>query len=126
MTRPAVILDVDGTLVDTNYHHALAWEVRDAETEEYAALIDEVRPLPGAIALLEELERRGCRVVLASSAKEAEIGQYVGLLGAQEVPYTTSADVESRGVRRGLPGSRRAVPRSGPSPRTGVIGPRRR
>ena len=23
--RPAVILDVDGTLVDTNYHHALAW-----------------------------------------------------------------------------------------------------
>ena len=26
MTRaPAVILDIDGTLVDTNYHHALAW-----------------------------------------------------------------------------------------------------
>ncbi len=25
MTRPAAILDVDGTLVDTNYHHALAW-----------------------------------------------------------------------------------------------------
>jgi HAD superfamily hydrolase (TIGR01549 family) len=25
MTRPAVILDVDGTLVDTNYHHAIAW-----------------------------------------------------------------------------------------------------
>ena len=25
-THPrAVILDVDGTLVDTNYHHALAW-----------------------------------------------------------------------------------------------------
>lgn len=23
--RPAVILDVDGTLVDTNYHHAVAW-----------------------------------------------------------------------------------------------------
>jgi HAD superfamily hydrolase (TIGR01509 family) len=23
--RPAAILDVDGTLVDTNYHHALAW-----------------------------------------------------------------------------------------------------
>ena len=22
---PAAILDVDGTLVDTNYHHALAW-----------------------------------------------------------------------------------------------------
>ena len=25
MSRPAAILDIDGTLVDTNYHHALAW-----------------------------------------------------------------------------------------------------
>jgi HAD superfamily hydrolase (TIGR01509 family) len=25
MARPAAILDVDGTLVDTNYHHAVAW-----------------------------------------------------------------------------------------------------
>jgi HAD superfamily hydrolase (TIGR01509 family) len=25
LTRPAAILDVDGTLVDTNYHHAIAW-----------------------------------------------------------------------------------------------------
>jgi HAD superfamily hydrolase (TIGR01509 family) len=25
MVRPAAILDIDGTLVDTNYHHALAW-----------------------------------------------------------------------------------------------------
>ncbi len=25
MARAAAILDVDGTLVDTNYHHALAW-----------------------------------------------------------------------------------------------------
>ncbi len=25
MTRPAAILDVDGTLVDTNYQHAIAW-----------------------------------------------------------------------------------------------------
>ncbi len=25
MAPPAAILDVDGTLVDTNYHHALAW-----------------------------------------------------------------------------------------------------
>ena len=25
MTAPAAILDVDGTLVDTNYHHAVAW-----------------------------------------------------------------------------------------------------
>lgn len=25
MAQPAAILDIDGTLVDTNYHHALAW-----------------------------------------------------------------------------------------------------
>jgi HAD superfamily hydrolase (TIGR01509 family) len=25
VTPPAVVLDVDGTLVDTNYHHALTW-----------------------------------------------------------------------------------------------------
>ncbi len=25
MTGPAVILDIDGTLVDSNYHHAIAW-----------------------------------------------------------------------------------------------------
>ncbi len=25
MPQPAAILDIDGTLVDTNYHHALAW-----------------------------------------------------------------------------------------------------
>jgi HAD superfamily hydrolase (TIGR01549 family) len=25
VARPATILDVDGTLVDTNYHHAIAW-----------------------------------------------------------------------------------------------------
>jgi HAD superfamily hydrolase (TIGR01509 family) len=25
VTRPAAILDIDGTLVDTNYHHAVAW-----------------------------------------------------------------------------------------------------
>ena len=25
MSAPAAILDVDGTLVDSNYHHALAW-----------------------------------------------------------------------------------------------------
>ena len=27
MTRPAAILDVDGTLVDNNYQHALAWHL---------------------------------------------------------------------------------------------------
>jgi HAD superfamily hydrolase (TIGR01509 family) len=38
VSRPAAILDIDGTLVDTNYHHAIAW---------YRAFLqsDEVLPL---------------------------------------------------------------------------------
>jgi HAD superfamily hydrolase (TIGR01549 family) len=135
--KPAAILDVDGTLVDTNYHHALAWfralrehgatvplwelhrhmgmggdqlvaavageqvdaehgeDARATEKERYAELIDEVVPLPGAKDLLRTLQERGYRVILASSAKEEEIEHYVELLGADDVPYTTSADVEA-------------------------------
>ena len=131
------ILDVDGTLVDTNYHHALAWyrslrehgctvplwrlhrhmgmggdqlvaavagdefeaahgdAARATEKERYAELIDEVAALEGASELIVALRQRGCDVVLASSAKEEEVGHYVELLGAHDVPYTTSADVDA-------------------------------
>ena len=37
MTPPAAILDIDGTLVDTNYHHAIAW---------YRAFLQSERVLP--------------------------------------------------------------------------------
>ena len=139
MTRPpAAILDVDGTLVDTNYHHAVAWfrafrrldvtlplyrihrhigmggdqlvaalagddfdaehgdEVRSLEGDLYMELIDEVRPLACARELLEELDRRGHPLVLASSAKQHEVDHYLDLLGARELAdgWTTSADVE--------------------------------
>ena len=135
---PVVILDVDGTLVDTNYHHAVAWyrafrrfgetiplarlhrhmgmggdrlvgevagedfdarhgdEVRDAEKEEYAGLIGEVAALEHATELVRALREHGAQVVLASSAKEDEIGHYVELLGlGDEVPATDSSDVET-------------------------------
>jgi HAD superfamily hydrolase (TIGR01509 family) len=135
---PAAILDVDGTLVDTNYHHAIAWyrafrahgitlplyrihrhigmgsdqlvtavagaefdrehgdAVRETESELYMELIDEVRPLAGAHALLEDLKARGHALVLASSAKQHEVDHYLDLLGARELAdaWTTSADVE--------------------------------
>ena len=133
------VLDIDGTLVDTNYQHALAWyrafrrhrivlpvwrihrhigmggdqvvealtderterelgdEIRDAETELYLELIDEVEPMQGARELIEELGRRGHLVVLASSAKQDEVERYLDLLGARELAdaWTTSADVEA-------------------------------
>jgi HAD superfamily hydrolase (TIGR01549 family) len=37
VTPPAAILDIDGTLVDTNYHHAIAW---------YRAFLQSERVLP--------------------------------------------------------------------------------
>ena len=140
MTRPdTAILDIDGTLVDTNYHHALAWyrafrrfdlvipawrlhrhigmggdqmvaavagddveeqhgdELREAWTEEFAPLIDEIAPLPGARELLEEVRRRGYRLVLASSGKPDHTDHYLDLLDARSLAeaWTTSKDVDA-------------------------------
>jgi HAD superfamily hydrolase (TIGR01509 family) len=132
------ILDVDGTLVDTNYQHTIAWhralrahgqtvqmwkvhrhigmggdqivralvgeqveaelgdEIRAAEADAYAELIGEVEPMEGAHELIEELREGGTTVVLASSAKAAEVDHYLDLLDARELVdgWTTSADVE--------------------------------
>jgi HAD superfamily hydrolase (TIGR01509 family) len=137
MSRIA-ILDVDGTLVDTNYHHAIAWfrafrrhfltlqvwrihrhigmggdqlvaalagdgveerlgdSIREAESELYRELIDEVQPMQGSRELITDLREADNAVVLASSAKEWEIEHYLELLGAREIvdAWTTSDDVE--------------------------------
>jgi HAD superfamily hydrolase (TIGR01509 family) len=134
----AAILDVDGTLVDTNYHHTVAWyrafrqqgivlplwrihrhigmggdqlvealagprveqeqgdDIRAAETALYLAFIEEVEPLEGARELIHDLKLRGHAVVLASSAKAAEVDHYLDLLEARDLAdaWTTSADVE--------------------------------
>jgi HAD superfamily hydrolase (TIGR01509 family) len=131
------ILDIDGTLVDTNYHHAVAWyrafraygfvlplwrihrhigmggdqlvaalagegfdrehgdEVRAAEKILYVQLIDEVQPLAGARALIEDLKSGGNVVVLASSAKPEELEHYLTLLDARSLVdgWTDSGDV---------------------------------
>lgn len=133
------ILDVDGTLVDTNYHHTIAWfrafcrhgivlplwrihrhigmggdqvvaaltdertdeecgdDIRASESELYFELIEEVQPMKGSRELIEDLRRRGHTVVLASSAKEAEIDHYLDLLDGRELAnaWTTSDDVQS-------------------------------
>ena len=133
------ILDVDGTLVDTNYQHALAWyrafreheivlpiwrihraigmggdqlvealtdettehtlgdAIRAAESDQYAALIDEVETMAGSRELLALLKERGHAVVLASSAKAEEIDHYLDLLDAREIAdaWTCADDVEA-------------------------------
>ena len=138
MAPPIAVLDVDGTLVDTNYHHAIAWyrafrehgltlpvwrihrhigmggdqlvaavagkrvedrqgdSLRAAETALYADLIGEVQPFADARRLLELLDRRGHRMVLASSGKRDEVDHYLDLLDARDLveAWTTSADVE--------------------------------
>jgi phosphoglycolate phosphatase-like HAD superfamily hydrolase len=135
----AAILDIDGTLVDTNYHHAIAWfrafrgrgitlpmwrihrhigmggdqlvaalvgdeverregdAIREIESRCYMDLIGEVEPLEGARELIVELNQRMDAVVLASSAKDAEVEHYLDLLDARELAdaWTTSADVEA-------------------------------
>lgn len=130
-------MDVDGTLVDTNYQHAIAWHralrdhgyavqaweihrhigmggdqmvasligergeaadgdaIREAEGEAYGDLIGEVQAMQGSTELLRELHEDGAQVILASSAREAEVEHYLDLLEARDLVqgWTTAADV---------------------------------
>ncbi|MDQ5893780.1 MAG: hypothetical protein QG596_41 [Actinomycetota bacterium] len=135
----ALIVDIDGTLVDSNYQHVLAWqrafaafdiaaeawkvhryvgkggdqmvasvagetaeqahgdEIREAESENFQELIDEVRPFEDASGFLNEMHGRGLRLILASSAKGNEVDHYLGLLDATEAihGHTNSSDVDA-------------------------------
>jgi phosphoglycolate phosphatase-like HAD superfamily hydrolase len=139
MKAPTAILDVDGTLVDSNYQHALAWyrafrlhgltipvwrchraigmggdqivpylagegfyaahgdEVRLVEHALYEQMIGEVQAFAGARGLIEDLKARGCKIVLASSAKSADIAHYISLLDVRELAdgWTDSSMVEN-------------------------------
>lgn len=132
------ILDVDGTLVDSNYQHALAWfrafrrldivrpvwrihraigmggdklvpevggdeverahgdELREVWVEEFDRLIGEVQPFDGAHALLEEVKRRGFRLVLASSGKAKHVERFLDLVDGRSLAdaWTTAEDAE--------------------------------
>jgi HAD superfamily hydrolase (TIGR01509 family) len=134
-----VVLDVDGTLVDTVYQHTVLWAqafaevgvdvpmwklhravgmggdrlvtevagqqveeqhgdtVRKLHDERFDEVIDQVRPLPGASALLDELDRRGLNVVLASSGVKSQTERLISIVGGDEKSqgWTSSDDVES-------------------------------
>jgi HAD superfamily hydrolase (TIGR01509 family) len=116
-----VLLDLDGTLVDSNYHHALAWHralrragldvlltelhraiglggdqvvarfaagvevpVHDWQLEEFAPLKAELRPTPGAAALVAGLAQAGATVVYATSGSPADVGDVRAVIGADE------------------------------------------
>ena len=114
MSAKAAILDIDGTLVDTNYHHAIAWHRAFCEHDvilpvwqihrrigmggdqivaELAGervegkLGDAIRDAEKGFygELIVELKDRGHTVVLASSAKEDEVEHYLDLLDARDL-----------------------------------------
>lgn len=133
-----VVLDVDGTLVDSVYTHVEAWmrafrgigvpveawrihraigmggdklvpeiagqrveealgdQVRELHDSEYDDLVAGVQLLPGADALLEELKRRGFRVVLASSGTKTQTEQALEKLNRSDLTddWVSSADVD--------------------------------
>ena len=132
----AVLLDVDGTLVDSNDAHAQAWlevlqrngfpvtfewvreligkggdklvpEVTGLEdgsheakrlAKERSALfsrdyLPQLRPFPGAQALLRRLHERGLTLVVASSANEDELRPLLEVCGALPfIQHRTSSD----------------------------------
>ena len=133
------VFDVDGTLVDSNYQHALAWfrafrrfditlplwqlhrgigmggdnyvahvagddveerygkQLREAWTEEFDEFIGEVQPFAAARPLLQEIKKRGFKLVLASSGKAQHVDVFLDLIGGRDLAdaWTTSDDVES-------------------------------
>lgn len=141
MTTPpdTALLDVDGTLVDSNYHHVVAWRlafaqhgvdvpaarihhavgmggdrlvaavagdevedrsgdgVREAWESAYDAMLDQVRPLPGAADLVRACVDAGLRVVLASSGKARHLDAARRLLDVDEhlAGVTTNDDVDT-------------------------------
>jgi HAD superfamily hydrolase (TIGR01549 family) len=134
MSTPALLFDLDGTLVDSVYQHVLAWhdalhaagielsvwrihrrigmsgglfarqllretsqkldegtfeELRVRHAEAYLRRIDQVRPLPGARALLARLTEIDCRWAIATSGRMESAGPALAMLDVPDgVPIT--------------------------------------
>src|SRR5579875_3504197 len=87
---PAVLFDLDGTLVDSVYYHVIAWHralaragIQDDHDRGYAALVGQVRPLPGARELLATLTQLSVPWAIATSGRRATA---TATLGALEIP----------------------------------------
>jgi len=138
--RPAVLFDLDGTLLDSVYQHVIAWkealesagiplsiwrihrrigmsgglflralvretgrELSAAEADRLRALhedgyrrrISEVKPLPGAEALLQRLTQIGVPWAIATSSSAATARTSLALLEIPDaVPVITRDDVQ--------------------------------
>ena len=134
----AVLFDIDGTLVDSNYLHVHAWyraftdvgipvdawrihrsigmdgdtlvatlaedadedtrsRAKDLNSRYYKESASLLRPLPGALELLEAVEKLGIQVVLATSAPEDELAILRDVLDCDNLvsAMTSSEDVDT-------------------------------
>lgn len=139
MSTPALVFDLDGTLVDSVYQHVLAWhdalyasdielsvwrihrrigmsgglfarqllreteqkldeatldQLRACHAEAYLRRIDQVRPLPGARALLARLTELDCPWAIATSGRMESAGPALAMLDVPDgVPIVTRDQV---------------------------------
>ena len=94
----AVIFDVDGTLVDSNDAHALAWVQAITESGRRVEF-SRVRPLlvMGGDKLLEWLRDDRKKLLVASSAEDEELAQLLDVAGAAKlIESATSSDDAER------------------------------
>jgi HAD superfamily hydrolase (TIGR01549 family) len=84
-------------VTDEDTEERLGDQLREAWQEEYRQLSAEVRPLPGATALVADLREAGVRVALASSGEAEFAEQAVELLGIGDhlEAVVTAADVDA-------------------------------
>lgn len=130
----AVLLDLDGTLVDSVYLHVDAWgralreagcevpqwrihhgigmggdrlvpwllgghvddheALSDRHRELFLGRADELRPTPGALALIEDLEIREVPFLVATSASKPTKAALLEALGRTDLDATDADDVE--------------------------------
>lgn len=145
MTAPAVLFDIDGTLIDSNYLHVHAWQrafgeegfaveswrihrgigkdgsslvddlvpdisddaakrVKELNSRYYQELTGLLRPLPGALRLLDMVAEIGLQVVLATSAPEDELSELRKVLKRDEIvsAITSSEDVDTAKPEPGI------------------------
>jgi HAD superfamily hydrolase (TIGR01549 family) len=134
-SQPAVLLDLDGTLVDSVFHHVLAWdraladagmpvplwrihagigmggsrlvpwllgrqveeadELKEAHKELFLEQADRLRPTDGAVALIEDLERREVPFIIATSASGPTREALLEALGRTDLESVDADGVES-------------------------------
>jgi HAD superfamily hydrolase (TIGR01549 family) len=90
---PAAILDIDGTLVDTNYHHALAWYRAFRRYDELLPLWRIHRHIGmGGDQLVQALRGRDVERVKGDDIRAAEKDAYSELIGEVE-PFEGSREL---------------------------------